>query len=345
MNHRERFYATIAYEEVDKPASWLGIPLNDTALNGLTKYFNVQSLDELKRKIDDDIYPIDVPYNSPVSNHIACAFPFAKKDAADYEHRTLTTPGYFEDVEDPSEVDKFPWPDPSKHISTEECAKVVAGAPDDYIRLGVMWSAHFQDACAAFGMQKALMVMLRNPKLFTAVIDRIVNFYLEANEIFYQANEGKLDAVLIGNDFGGQNGLMVSPRHIRKYAFPGTKKIIEQAKKYGLKVIHHSCGSIFPIIQDLVELGVDVIHPIQALAKDMQPEKLKKQFYGNVAFCGGVDHQHLLMSGTPEDIRGKIQELKDIFPTGLIFSPSHEAVVPEIPPVNIKAMFDEINHI
>ncbi len=341
LNHKERFYATIERKEVDRPASWLGMPMSD-AIPPLLEYFKVNSLLDLKRKIGDDIYPIDVPYHSPVSNHIACAFPFAKKDAQDYEHRTLTTPGFFEDIDDPKRINEFPWPDPEQYIDPKECKKVISEAPQDFALLGVMWSAHFQDVCAAFGMQKALTIMVRNPKMFTAVIEKILDFYLTANKIFYEASGGKLDAVLIGNDFGGQKGLLVSPRHIRKFALPGTKKLVDQAKQYGLKVIHHSCGSIYPIIQDLIDIGVDVIHPIQALATDMDPNLLKKDFGKRVAFCGGVDHQHLLMRGTLREIEQKVEQLKRIFPTGLIISPSHEAVVAEIPPKNIAALFSAL---
>ena len=178
--------------------------------------------------------------------------------------------------------------------------------------------------------------------MFKVVIDRITDFYLKANEIFYEATRGYLDVVLIGNDFGSQTGLMVDPDLLNNYVFPGTKKLIDQAKSYGLKVIHHSCGSIFPIINDLIELGVDVIHPVQALAKDMDAPNLKKHFDGRVAFCGGVDAQQLLVNGTPEQVIQKVLELKEIFPTGLVISPSHEAILPDIPPENIKALFDAV---
>jgi len=174
------------------------------------------------------------------------------------------------------------------------------------------------------------------------VIDRITDFYLQANEMFYEATKGYLDAVLIGNDLGSQTGLMVDPASIREYIFPGTKRIIEQAKSYGLKVIHHSCGSIFPIIGDLAELGADVIHPIQALAADMEPQKLKDNFKDKMAFCGGIDAQYLLVNRKPEDVRAKVRELIEIFPTGLILSPSHEAILPDIPPSNVEAIFDTI---
>jgi len=343
MTHKERFYATIANQPVDRPASWLGLPV-PAAQQGLFDFFKVGSVDELKVLLDDDIYPIEVPYHFPPSNHIACAFKFAKVSHDDKpDERTLTAPGFFEDIDDPADVDLFPWPDPAKYLDVEESRRLAQSIDPDYVRMGVMWSAHFQDACAAFGMEKALMVMLMNPDMFTAVIDRITGFYLKANELFYEATKGYLDAVLIGNDFGSQYGLMVDPDSLRSYVFPGTKKLIDQAKSYGLKVIHHSCGSIFPIINDLVELGVDVLHPIQALAQDMDAPNLKAHFGGKTAFCGGVDAQHLLVNGTPGQVTQKVLELKELFPTGLIISPSHEAILQDIPPANIKALFDAIN--
>jgi uroporphyrinogen decarboxylase len=343
MTHKERFLATIANEPVDRPASWLGLPVPG-AVPALMDYFKVASVDELKRQIDDDIYPIEVPYNFPPSNHIACAFKFAKMAHDDKpDERTLTAPGFFEDMVDPADVNKFDWPDPEKYLDREESARQAKAIDPSYARMGIMWSAHFQDACSAFGMEKALMVMLMNPDMFKAVIDKITDFYLRANELFYEATKGHLDAVLIGNDFGSQNGLMVDPDSLREFVFPGTKALVDQAKSYGLKVIHHSCGSIFPIIDDLSQLGVDVIHPIQALAQDMDAPNLKNHFFGKTSFCGGVDAQHLLVNGTPDEVSRKVHELKELFPTGLIISPSHEAILPDIPPANIRALFDAVN--
>ncbi len=343
LTHKERFLATINYEPVDRPASWLGLPVPQ-AENALTTHFKVKSIDDLRTTIDDDVYPIEVPYNYEPSNHIACAFKFAKVDHLDSpDERTLTAPGFFEDYTDPADVAKFDWPDPAKYLDREESLRRAKAVDPNYVRMGVMWSAHFQDACSAFGMEQALVTMLMAPDMFQAVIERITDFYLKANEIFYEATKGYLDAVLIGNDFGSQTGLMVDPGLLRTHVFPGTKKLIDQAKSYGLKVIHHSCGSIFPIIDDLIELGVDVIHPIQALAADMDAAHLKEHYYGKIAFCGGVDAQYLLVKGDAKSVAEKVEELKRLFPTGLVISPSHEAILPDIPPVNIQAMFNSIN--
>ncbi len=344
MTHLERFYATIERKPVDYPASWLGLPVPD-AHQSLLEYFKISDIEEMTKAVNDDIYPVELPYHSPASNAIYAAFDFAKDfetDRDDDFERTLTAAGFFEDYSDPSKIDDFDWPVPSKYIDPAECTAAVEAAPADKAVLGVVWSAHFQDACAAFGMETALMKMVLEPEMFRVVIDRILDFYLEANEIFYKATEGKLHAVLIGNDLGSQESLMLSADMIRDFVLPGTRKLVEQAHRYGLKVIHHSCGSIRPIIDDLIECGVDAVHPIQALAKGMDPYSLKDEFGDRVSFCGGVDAQYLLVKGNADDVGKKVAELKTLFPTGLIISPSHEAILPDIPPENIDALFKSI---
>jgi len=342
MNHIERFIATIERKPVDRPASWLGLPA-PSAYTGLLEYFKINNIDKMTYAVDDDVYPVELPYNSPTSNAIYAAFDFAKDFEGNNEDRTLTAAGFFEDYSDPSKIEDFDWPDPKKYIDPELCRKAVDDAPEGKAIMGVLWSAHFQDTCAAFGMEEALMKMIMEPEMFQAVLDRILDFYLEANEIFYKATEGKIHAVLIGNDLGSQTGLMVSPELIRNVVLPGTRKLVEQAHRYGLKVIHHSCGAIRDIIGDLIDVGCDVIHPIQALATGMEPDGLKNDFGDRVTFCGGVDAQFLLVNGDEYAVSSKVNELKEIFPTGLIVSPSHEAVLPDIPPSNIKALFQSVH--
>lgn len=337
MTKRERFLRTIERKEVDRHAKWLGIPVAES-MDALLEYFDASTFKQLKEKIDDDIWNVELPYHNGTTNAIYMAFDFNKKHSGEY---TLTGSGFFEDFEEPSAVELFNWPDPEKCIDPIDCKKVVDEVPEGYAIMGVIWAAHFQDACAAFGMEDALIKMKLCPELFQAVVDRITEFYLKANEIFYEATKGKLDAVLIGNDFGTQTGLIVSAEDLRKFVFKGTKKLIDQAHSYGLKVIYHSCGAISEVIPDIIECGADVIHPIQALASGMEPYKLKEKYGDKVSFCGGVDAQYLLVNGKKEEIIDKVLELEKLFPTGLIISPSHEAILPDISPENVAALFNK----
>ncbi len=340
MNSIERFLNTIAYKEVDRPACWLGVP-DTEALEALYAFYKVENLHDLKLAVGDDFYSVELPYKSETSDAIYAAFDWTNGGNVSSHDRTLTEEGCFVNCEELEDLEFFNWPDPEKYIDVNECKRIVDEAPKDKVVLGVLWSSHFQDTCAAFGMETALMNMLTNEEIYEAVNRKILDFYLKANEIFYKATKGKLTAVLIGNDMGSQRSLMLSPELVRKFIIPGAKELVAQAHSYGLKVIYHSCGAIADIIPDLIEAGVDIVHPIQAKAEGMQADILKDKFYGKTAFCGGVDTQDLLVNGSTDDVRENVAYLRELFPTGLVLSPSHEAILKDVPPQNIHALFSE----
>lgn len=305
MKGRERFYATVAREKVDRPAVWMSAPVGQELVN-MCRYYGVRDWHELQVKAGDDVYAFDIPYDSGYATSIAAAFDWYQNGSnVDPEHRTLTADGCFKQAEELSDLDFFDWPDPEKYIDREECLRRCLAAPQDRAVLGQVWSAHFQDSCAAFGMETALMNMVTNPEIYKAVDEKIVNFYLRANEIIYETVKGHMDAVIMANDFGSQLGLMISKQMVHDFVMPGSQKLIEQAHAYGLKVIYHSCGAIFDVIDELIAAGADIVHPIQATAKGMEPERLKAVFGDQVAFCGGVDIQDLLPNGTPEQVQKK----------------------------------------
>lgn len=345
MNSIERFYATVERREVDHPASWLGDPTPE-AVPGLCEYFGVSDIKELKRKCGDDFYAVEIPYHSETCNAIFAAFDWYMNGTnVDTEHRTLTADGCFADCMDVEDIKavNFPWPDPEKYIDPEECRRLVDEAPDDKVVMGMLWACHFQDFCAAFGMETALVNMVADPEMVHYVDDHIVDFYLKALKIFLEATKGKVHCILIGDDMGSQRGLIISPDLVKEFVIPGAKKLVELAHSYGVKVLFHSCGSIIDAIPHLIDAGVDIIHPIQALAADMDPANLKRLFEGKISFCGGVDTQYLLPHGSTDDVRAKVKELRGYFPTGLIISPSHEGIQVDVKPENMKALFDEAN--
>ncbi|MPN55951.1 hypothetical protein SDC9_203635 [bioreactor metagenome] len=134
---------------------------------------------------------------------------------------------------------------------------------------------------------------------------------------------------------------MISPELIREFVIPGAKQLIDLVHSYGVKAIYHSCGAIRRVIPMLIEAGADAIHPIQAMASGMEPFGLKQDFGTSVSFCGGVDTQYLLPNGSSNEVKAAVRNLREIFPTGLIISPSHEVIQVDVSPASIKAMFDE----
>ena len=222
MNSLERFYATVNRQPVDRPAAWLGMP-DIYAQPALFQHYGVSNMHELKLAIGDDFYAVEVPYQSPTASAIFAAFDWYMDGNVDAEERTLTTRAALQRLRS-----WRIWISLSGRIrqtilmwksAREESIWLLTNK----VCLGMMWSAHFQDTCAAFGMENALMNMIANPEIYEAVDAKIMEFYLKANEIFYEATKDRLNAVLIGNDMGSQRGLMLSPEMVRRFIIPGCK--------------------------------------------------------------------------------------------------------------------------
>ena len=178
MNCIERFIATVERRPVDRPACWLGDPTPE-AVPALCEFYGAKDVMELKKKCGDDFYAVEIPYRSPTCSAIFAAFDWYRNGSnVDVEHRTLTAEGCFAQCEDLEDVKKveFQWPDPALYIDPKECQRLVDEAPDDRVILGMLWASHFQDVCAAFGMENCLMNMVTDPEMVHYVDDRIVEF-------------------------------------------------------------------------------------------------------------------------------------------------------------------------
>jgi uroporphyrinogen decarboxylase len=194
-----------------------------------------------------------------------------------------------------------------------------------------------------FGMQSYLINMYENPELVEAVTDRVCQFYYEANELFFAQAGDLVDGFFFGNDFGTQRDLICGPAQFDRFVMPWFRRFTEQGHRHGYQVILHSCGSIYRVIDRLIEAGVDCLHPLQALAANMDAETLAREFNSTggrprIAFMGGIDTQQLLIHGTPQDIAAEVRRVVDLLGPCLIVSPSHEALLPNVPPENVLAM-------
>jgi len=119
---------------------------------------------------------------------------------------------------------------------------------------------------------------------------------------------------------------------------PWFRKFTDQGHAHGYQVILHSCGAIHKVIDRLIASGVDCLHPLQALARNMDADTLARDFKGRIAFLGGIDTQQLLVHGSPEDVKADVRRVKRLLGPCLIVSPSHEALLPNVSPENVLAM-------
>ena len=200
------------------------------------------------------------------------------------------------------------------------------------------WGSIFSNTWNFFGMENCMVKMHTDPEQVLAVTGHLADFYLAANEELFTLAKGKIDSAFFGIDLGSQLDLIISPEGFEQFLLPFIKKLFDQAHRFGLRVTMHSCGSIFRVIPQLIEAGVDILHPLQAKAKNMNAEYIAGHYNGKIAFMGAVDTQDILPNGTPEQVKQEVRRLKEIFGQNYIVSLSHETLLPNVPLENFAAM-------
>jgi len=190
------------------------------------------------------------------------------------------------------------------------------------------------------GMEDAFMALAEESEIVSGFLERAAEM---AVTLATQAAERfPLDWIWTGDDLGTQQTMMMSPDCWRKLIKPHLAKVVAAGKQRGLFVAYHSCGAIHPVIDDLIEIGVDVLNPLQCRCRGMQPLDLKKEFGDRIAFMGGVDTQELLVNGTAREVFHETAKLIDDMSAdggGYILAASH-TVAPETPLANIFAMYE-----
>lgn len=244
-----------------------------------------------------------------------------------------------EGVEDPVQLLDCRWPQPDWFDFSDipdQCRRHFG----KYALVGGGWGAVFGDSYRILGMEHFLESLLLAPDVVHEVVRRVEEFYLGVNERIFEAAAGMLDIYYFGNDLGTQRALLMSPATIREFLAPSFKRLVDQAKAYGLKVMFHSCGAVSEMIPLFIELGIDVLDPVQVGAAGMVPAQLKAAYGDRIAFHGGLDTQGVLPFGSPADVRAETIALVETMKPGggYIFGPSQE-LQPDVPVENILTMY------
>jgi uroporphyrinogen decarboxylase len=187
--------------------------------------------------------------------------------------------------------------------------------------------------------------IIEKPKKVEALLDRLVELHLENLEKFLDAIEGYVQIIQMGDDLGTQLATIISPQTYRELFKPRHRAIYERVRRRsGLHLFLHSCGSIADILKDLVEIGVEIINPVQTSARGMEPEKLKREFGKDLTFWGGgCDTQRVLPDGTPSEIDKHVGERIDILAPGggFVFTQVHN-ILPNVSAERIVAMYEAV---
>lgn len=327
---RELITRLIAGEPVERCGFWTGKPHAET-WPILHPYFGTHTEQEFRTTIRDDIVWI-----RPQSYPDGYQDPSGRKlfdsglDRTKHAHPPLAT------CETVADVEAFPWPNPD-YLNFDSCMADLRKTGDVY-RMSGFWTCFFHNICDLLGIEEYLIKMYTHPEVVEAVTDRVCSFYYEANERFFTLAGDQVDGFFFGNDFGTQTSLICGPDQFDQFLMPWLKRFTEQGHRHGYQVILHSCGAIHAVIPRLIAAGVDCLHPLQALATNMDAETLARDFKGKIAFMGGIDTQELMTNGAPEQVKAEVRRVMRILGPRLIVSPSHEALLPNVPPENVEAL-------
>ena len=243
-----------------------------------------------------------------------------------------------------ADLDRFPWPDPhdparvegvaeeARRLYEESRCSLVAGA----ISAGI-----FQDCWNLRGMARFFEDLVLDRDFAEALLDRVLAVHVALWEHFLDAVGEHVDMVETADDLGAQTGLLISPRTYRDLIKPRHAALNAAIRgRTKARIFFHSCGAIMPLIDDLIEIGVDVLNPIQPLPGLMDPEGLKERFGGRLIFHGGLDVQTILPTGTLSQVGAEVRRYLDVLgPEGYIMAPAN-SVQPGTPPRNIVAAYE-----
>jgi uroporphyrinogen decarboxylase len=191
------------------------------------------------------------------------------------------------------------------------------------------------------GQEKAFMDLVDNPELVHFCLDKLFELGFEEIQRMYEKIPGKVTFTYVAEDMGGQEDLMLSPTHIREFLLPKMKRIIDFIHDQGAYAFHHNDGSIRRIIPDMISAGIDILNPIQWRSKNMDRERIKKDFGNHVIFHGAMDNQQTLPFGSVDDVEAEVLENLRILGAngGYILAPCHN-IQPITPIENILAMYE-----
>ena len=331
-NHKERIVAAINHEKLDK----LPVQINYTRRMGelLADHFGVHAA-ELPIFFD---------------NHIRSAEPnerirIDRTEMVEYDifgvGWDLKSEGFLiahYPLEDMSAYSGYRFPDPQDPALLQDAARVIKTHGQEYFINGGQGFCLFERAWTLRGFSNFLTDLVLNQDFAEELLDRITDYQVQVARRFVALG---VDGGHTGDDFGQQKGLLISPAMWRKFIKPRLAKIWAVYRDAGLYVTHHSCGDVREILDDMIEIGLNVLNPVQPQA--MPIADLAERYGKSLCFYGGISTQETLPFGEPDAVRAEVSRAVDVLGRhgGYIISPSHE-MTSDIPMGNVQAMLEAI---
>ena len=340
MTPKERWLAVLSRQTPDRiPMDYWGTP---EITGKLLKYYGCQSYHDLMLELHVD-YPVSTSpeYIGPPLSEGQDVFGIRYKNleygTGIYDEAVYAPLAQFNSVEEID--DNYRWPDPD-WWDYNKIPDQLIGREEYPARGG--GSEPFLTYKYLRGDEQAMIDILENPDIVEYCLGKLFDLAYENTVRIFETVPGKIMVTYVAEDMGGQNDLMFSPRHIKKYLFPGMKRMIDLTHQAGAKVFHHNDGNCSRILPDLIELGIDVLNPIQWRAVGMERETLKHKYGDQIVFHGAMDNQYTLPFGSSEEVRKEVHDNISILGEGggYILAPCHN-IQPITPIENIVAMYEE----
>jgi len=365
LTPRERIRRALSHEEPDRVPIDLGgsaCGIHETAYQNLAKYLGIKVevsiYDYMQRLalVDEPIlrmFNVDTRHiwAKPSSNWKFKEDP--DQSWADEWGVRRKRCGYYSDViysplgkADISEIERYSFPDPCDPARFEELkqeAKRLYEKTDYAVIAANSGSIQYLPA-ELRGWEQYLTDVALNQDLIVKLTDRFLDWNIKYFDKLLDACGKYIEMVWIGDDWGHQNGPIIHPGVFRNIFKPRMKELVSFIKsKAKVKVCLHSCGSVYWAIQDFIDVGIDVLNPLQVAAKDMDTKRLKEEFGKDLAFWGGCDTQRVLPFGSPEEVKKEVKKrIKDLAPGGgFVLTPVHN-IQAGVPPENIVSMYKSV---
>ncbi|MEI6157142.1 MAG: uroporphyrinogen decarboxylase family protein, partial [Atribacterota bacterium] len=240
------------------------------------------------------------------------------------------------------DLKNYLWPNPNEASKFTGIEEEAIRKQNNGFAVCTTVSGVFEQCWYLTGLERILIEIIENPKFVEALMDKVLEIELSLYSNLLDKIGKNIDMIELWEDISTQKGPLVSPRLYRKIIKPRTKTLVQAIKsKTNAKIALHSCGSVSWAIDDLIDIGVEVLNPVQVSAENMDTKILKNK-YGNIlSFWGGIDTQGVLPRGTVQEVEDEVKKrIDDLAPGGgYLLAPVHN-IQPDVPPENIIAVLE-----
>lgn len=348
MNGYERVVKAVHHQRADRlPIDYYATPESHRALK---RHLGIDDDEALFRRLGCDFRRVEGRFVGPADmdgapgirargkDFLGIIWEPKKNEFATYNEIAFHPLGGATTVRD---IEEYPWPSVDwfdySHLR-EEIDRINA---DTRYCIVFFAGGSFETPWYMRGLERFLMDLVERPDIAEAICARVTDFYKRRALRAIEQSGGRIDLIYSGGDIGTQRGMMLAPELWRERISPYTCQLIRTFKDMGLMTMYHSCGSLVPVIDDLIAMGLDILDPIQPLAEGMDALSLKERFGGRITFHGGIDEQRLLPHGTPDEVRRETARVMEILggDGGYIVCPAHY-IQPDTPPENVMALYN-----